>query len=55
MTTEFEDGANVQCDALGFASAIAWAPHPIQNRTTQELEKIAKNVIDEVLSLITSK
>ena len=55
VTTEFEDAAKVQCDALGFAPAIAWAPHPIQNRTPQELEKIAANVIDDVLGLITSK
>ena len=24
VTTEFEDAANVQCDALGFALALAW-------------------------------
>jgi hypothetical protein len=27
-------------------------PHPIQNRTAEELEAIADGVVDEVLSLI---
>lgn len=35
-------------------AAVAWVPHPIQNRTPQELEAIAGNVIDEVLGLITT-
>lgn len=55
VTTEFEDAAAVQSHALGFAPAIAWAPHPIQNRTPQELQKIAEDVMDEVLNLITVK
>ena len=41
--------------ALGMDAAVAWVPHPIQNRTPQELEAIANNVIDEVLSLIRVK
>ena len=36
-------------------AAVAWVPHPIQNRTAQELEAIANNVIDEVLGLIRVK
>jgi hypothetical protein len=41
--------------ALGMDAAVAWVPHPIQNRTPQELEAIANNVIDEVLGLIRVK
>jgi hypothetical protein len=41
--------------ALGIEPAVAWVPHPIQNRTAQELEAIANNVIDEVIGLITAK
>jgi hypothetical protein len=33
---------------------VAWVPHPIQNRTAEELEAIADNVLDEVLALITA-
>jgi hypothetical protein len=29
-------------------------PHPIQNRTAEELEAIADRVVDEVLALIKS-
>ena len=35
--------------------AVAWVPHPIQNRTAQELEAIANNVIADVLGLISAK
>ena len=38
--------------ALGIEPAVAWVPHPIQNRTPQELEAIAGNVIEEILALI---
>lgn len=38
--------------ALGIEPAVAWVPHPIQNRTPQELEAIADNVIEEILALI---
>jgi len=41
--------------ALGLDAAVAWVPHPIQNRTAQELEAIANNVIADVLSLISVK
>ena len=39
--------------ALGLDAAVAWVPHPIQNRTAQELEAIANNVIADVLGLIS--
>ncbi len=35
-------------------AAVAWVPHPIQNRTAQELEAIANNVIDDIVALITA-
>lgn len=54
-TEAFKPAAAAQMQALGIESAVAWVPHPIQNRTAQELEAIANNVIDEVLGLITAK
>jgi len=39
--------------ALGFAAGLAWVPHPIQNRTPEELAGIADTVLDRVLDLIT--
>ena len=41
--------------ALGIEAAVAWVPHPIQNRTALELEAIANNVITDVLGLISAK
>ena len=38
--------------SLGIDHAVAWVPHPIQNRTPQELEAIANNVIDDIVALI---
>ena len=40
--------------ALNIEHAMAWVPHPIQNRTAQELEAIANGVIDDVVKLITA-
>ena len=51
-TEAFKPGAAAQAKALGLDPAIAWVPHPIQNRTAEELEAIADGVVDEVLSLI---
>ncbi|MDA0663951.1 MAG: hypothetical protein O3B08_14100 [Proteobacteria bacterium] len=38
--------------ALGFAAGLAWVPHPIQNRTPDELARIADETIESILSLI---
>jgi hypothetical protein len=39
-------------NALGFAAALAWVPHPIQNRTPEELKAIADAVVERILALI---
>jgi len=31
---------------------LHWVPHPIQNRTPEELAKIADDAIDAVLKLV---
>ena len=54
-TEAFKPAAAAQMKALGLEAAVAWVPHPIQNRTVQELETIANNVIADVLGLITAK
>ncbi len=53
MATEaFKPAAAAQMKALGMDAAMAWVPHPIQNRTAQELEAIANKVIDDIVGLI---
>ncbi len=53
MTTEFQDAAAVQAKALGFNPGIYWMPHPIQNRTTEELKKIAFEAYNGIINMIT--
>jgi len=54
VTTEFKPAARSQCRTLGFEPAIVWTPHPIQNRTEAELEQLADDTLEAVLSAITS-
>ena len=43
-----------QSKALGFEPAVLYVPHPIQNRTPEELDKIADDVIEPALRLLTA-
>ena len=54
VTTGFVDGVTAQSDSLGFEPAVAYVPHPIQNRTAQELDQIADDVFAKVLALLVS-
>jgi hypothetical protein len=55
ITSEFKDAAAIQSKALGFQPGILWMPHPIQNRTQEELRTIAEDSVERVLEIITSK
>ena len=54
VTTGFTDAVEVQSKALGFEPAVIFVPHPIQNRTVDELDKIADDVIEPALRLLTA-
>ena len=41
VTTEFREAVDVQATAMGFEPAVVYVPHPIQNRTAEELDGIA--------------
>lgn len=49
VTTEFKDAVAVQSRALGFDPAIVFVPHPVQNRTAEELAAVADAVIAPAL------
>jgi len=51
-TVEFKQAAAAQAGALGFEPAIVWTPHPIQNRTADELAELAKAAAPEILTRI---
>jgi hypothetical protein len=53
-TEAFQPAAAAQARTLGFDPALAWVPHPIQNRTPEELAAIADGVLDDVLQLLKS-
>jgi len=52
VTTEFTEAVDVQSRALGFDPAVVYVPHPIQNRTREELARIADEAIGPVLKLL---
>jgi hypothetical protein len=52
VTTEFAEAIAVQSEALGFDPAVVYVPHPIQNRTHDELSRIADEAIEPVLRLL---
>ena len=54
VTTGFTDAVAVQSKALGFEPAILYVPHPIQNRTADELNKIADEAAEKALKMLTA-
>jgi hypothetical protein len=54
VTTGFTDAVESQSKALGFEPAVLFVPHPIQNRTADELKKIADDAIEPALRMLTA-
>ena len=52
VTPGFTDAVAAQSQALGFDPAIVYVPHPIQNRTADELDQIADRAIESALALL---
>ena len=46
---EFKQAANAQAKSLGFEPAIVWVPHPIQNRSMDELAGIARDAFGPIM------
>jgi hypothetical protein len=55
VTEGFVDAVEVQSKALGFDPAIVYVPHPIQNRTREELARIADEAIEPLLKLLQGR
>ena len=53
-TEQFQDAATAPSTSLGFEPAIVWVPHPIQNRSAEELKAIANDAIDSILGNLTA-
>lgn len=48
-TEAFVDGAERQARALGFDPAAVYVPHPIQDRTDEELRVLAANAAEAIV------
>ena len=55
VTTGFTEAVTTQSKALGFEPAVLFVPHPIQNRTADELKQIADDAIEPALRLLTAQ
>jgi hypothetical protein len=51
-TTEFKDGAAAQAKSLGTDPALVFIPHPVQDRTDDELKKLADDHFEAILALL---
>ena len=51
-TTEFIDAAEVQAKALGTDPAYVFIPHPVQDRTDDELRALADQHFDAIVALL---
>jgi len=45
----FQDGASAQAAALGAAADSVFIPHPIQDRTDEEMEALADEAFEAVV------
>ena len=54
-TVEFIDAAAAQAVSLGVEPASIFVPHPIQDRTDDEMRALADAAFDEVLSKVTAR
>jgi hypothetical protein len=54
ITSEFPDAFERQCAALGFKGAAVIVPHPIQNRTTEELWELADRAYPEIVAALAA-
>ena len=55
-SAQFVDAATAQSGALGFPSvARVFTPHPIQDRTDEEVTAYADAAIDEIIAAIISE
>jgi hypothetical protein len=48
-TEAFVDGAQGQARALGFDPAAVYVPHPIQDRTDEEMRVLAANAAEAIV------
>jgi hypothetical protein len=53
-STEFVDAALAQSEALGADPARVFVPHPIQDRTDDEMRALADGAVDAIVAALTT-
>jgi hypothetical protein len=51
-TVEFRQGAEAQARSLGTDPALVFIPHPVQDRTDDELNRLADEHLEAILALL---
>ena len=51
-STPFVDAAQTQADALGFDARRVFIPHPIQDRTDDEMAILADDAVDALVEAL---
>ena len=51
-SSEFVEAAESQARALGLAARQVFVPHPIQDRTDDEMRALADTAVDEILAAL---
>jgi hypothetical protein len=51
-SSEFVEATQVQSEALGFAAPVVFVPHPIQDRTDEEMRAIADEAVAAILAKV---
>lgn len=51
-SSEFMQAAQMQSKVLGFEPAMVFVPHPIQDRTDDEMRVLADNAMADILRLL---
>jgi hypothetical protein len=54
-STEFVAAAAAQSRALGFPAASVFVPHPIQDRTDEEMRALAEAAVEEIVRAVTDE
>jgi hypothetical protein len=52
-SSEFTDAAGAQARALGFDAPVVFVPHPIQDRTDDELVALADAAFADIVAAVT--
>ena len=53
-SSEFVEAADAQAASLGFDAARVFVPHPIQDRTDDEMRALAEAAIDQIFAQLVA-